>query len=61
LTHRVARFRSLRKLDAIADVPDDFDLRAYFGDAWTVYRGGRSYDVELRFVPEAAAPVTETT
>jgi predicted DNA-binding transcriptional regulator YafY len=61
LIYRVARFRSLRKLDATADVPDDFDLRAYFGDAWAVYRGGRSYDVELRFVPEAAAPVTETT
>jgi predicted DNA-binding transcriptional regulator YafY len=60
-TYRVARFRSLRKVDAIADVPDDFDLRAYFGDGWAVYRGSRSYDVELRFVPEAAALVTETT
>jgi predicted DNA-binding transcriptional regulator YafY len=61
LTYRVARFRSLRKLDAIADVPDDFDLRAYFGDAWAVYRGSRSHNVELRFVPEAASLVTETT
>ena len=60
LTYRVTRFRSLRKLDAIADVPDDFDLRASFGDASAVYRGARNYDVELRFVPEAAALVTET-
>jgi predicted DNA-binding transcriptional regulator YafY len=60
-TYRVARFRSLRKLDAIADVPDHFDLRAYFGDAWAVYRGTRSHEVELRFIPEAAALVTETT
>ena len=42
VTYRVARFRSLRALDAAADVPEDFDLRAYFGDAWAVYRGDRS-------------------
>jgi predicted DNA-binding transcriptional regulator YafY len=61
VTYRVARFRSLRALDTMAEVPEDFDLRAYFGDAWAVYRGDRSYDVEIRFVPEAAALVTETT
>ncbi|HKI16997.1 MAG TPA: WYL domain-containing protein, partial [Isosphaeraceae bacterium] len=61
VTYRVARFRSLKKLDAIADVPEDFDLRAYFGNAWAVYRGEREHDVEVRFVPEAAALVTETT
>ncbi|MGO9468571.1 MAG: helix-turn-helix transcriptional regulator [Isosphaeraceae bacterium] len=61
VTYRVARFRSLKKLDAIAEVPQDFDLRAYFGDAWAVYRGSQSYEVEARFVPEAAPLVTETT
>ena len=60
-TYRVARFRSLGALDSAADVPDDFDLRAYFGDAWAVYRGERSYEVEVRFVPEASVLVTETT
>ena len=39
VTYRVARFRSLKALDSAADVPEDFDLRAYFGDAWAVYRG----------------------
>jgi predicted DNA-binding transcriptional regulator YafY len=61
VTYRAARFRSLKALDAAADVPGDFDLKAYFGDAWAVYRGDRSHEVELRFFPEAAAMVMETT
>lgn len=61
VTYRVARFRSLRKLLLVSDVLEEFDLRAYFGDAWGVYRGERSYEVGLRFSPEAAAVVTETT
>jgi predicted DNA-binding transcriptional regulator YafY len=61
VTYRVARFRSLGALDAAAEVPEDFDPRAYFGDAWSVYRGDVTYEVEVRFVPEAASLVTETT
>ena len=61
VTYRVQRFRSLRKLDLFSEVPTDFDLRAYFGNAWAVYRGEQSYDVEIRFTPEAAPLVTETT
>lgn len=61
VTYRVARFRSLRKLALRSDVPEEFDLRAYFGDAWVVYRGGTKYEVELRFSPEAGAVVSETT
>ena len=60
-TYRVARFRTLRPSDAPADVPDDFDLKAYFGNAWGVYRGNQSFKVEVRFTPEAAELVTETT
>jgi predicted DNA-binding transcriptional regulator YafY len=59
-TYRAARFQSLKKLDVRANVPDEFDLRAYFGNAWAVYRGEPSYEVELRFMPHAAAVVTET-
>jgi predicted DNA-binding transcriptional regulator YafY len=59
LTLRVARFRSLRSMDHNAEVPTDFDLRGYFGNAWGVYRGDRSYDVEVVFTREAAATVTE--
>ena len=61
VTYRVARFRSLRQLMLRSEVPEEFDLRAYFGDAWSVYRGAPSYEVELRFSPGAAGLVTETT
>jgi predicted DNA-binding transcriptional regulator YafY len=59
-TYRVARFQSLRMLDEPAVVPSDFDLKVYFGNAWGVYRGDRSYDVEICFTRDAANVVTET-
>ncbi len=58
-TYRVARFKMLRMLDTNAEVPDDFDPKAYFGNAWAVYRGERSFDVEIVFTEEAAATVME--
>lgn len=61
-TYRVHRFGpGVRQLSAPADVPADFDLRAYFGHAWAVYRGATRYDVELLFAPAAAGVVLETT
>jgi len=60
-TYRVTRFQTLRPLDARSVIPDDFDLKFYFGNAWGVYRGNQSYDVEIRFSREAAELVTETT
>jgi predicted DNA-binding transcriptional regulator YafY len=59
-TYRVARFKTLRRLNQAAEVPEYFDLREYFGDAWGAYRGDKSYDVEIWFSPEAAKIVTET-
>jgi len=59
-TYRVARFDSLSLLDAPATVPKNFDIREYFGNAWAVYRGSESFDVRVRFLPEAARIVTET-
>lgn len=58
-TYRVARFRTLRMTDTNADVPEDFDLKGYFGNAWAVYRGDRSFNVEIQFTKEAASTVTE--
>jgi predicted DNA-binding transcriptional regulator YafY len=58
-TYRVARFKTLRTLDATAQMSDDFDLKGYFGNAWAVYRGDRCYDVEVLFTKDAAATVTE--
>ena len=59
-TYRIARFKSLRMTDVNALVPEDFDLKSYFGNAWAVYRGEKSYDVEILFSKEASATVTET-
>jgi predicted DNA-binding transcriptional regulator YafY len=58
-TYRAARFKTLRMLDMNAEVPDDFDLKEFFGNAWAVYRGERSYGVEILFSKEAAGTVTE--
>jgi predicted DNA-binding transcriptional regulator YafY len=60
-TYRVTRFKSLRSLDHMAAVPEEFDLKPYFGNAWGVYRGDQSYEVEILFSPAAADIVTETT
>jgi len=59
-TYRVARFKTLRMLDQPADVPEDFNLKEYFGNAWAVFRGEKTFDVEIWFTPEAAKIVTET-
>jgi predicted DNA-binding transcriptional regulator YafY len=60
-TFRVTRFKTLRSLDTPSIVPEEFDLKPYFGNAWAVYRGDQAYDVEIRFSPDAADLVTETT
>ena len=59
-TYRVARFKTVQMLDQPADVPEDFDLKEYFGNAWSVFRGDKTYDVEVRFTLEAAKVVIET-
>ncbi len=59
-TYRIARFQSLRMIDAAAQRPEKFSLDEYFGNAWGVFRGKESFDVEIEFTKEAAALVTET-
>ncbi len=59
-TFRAARFKSLRQTEAVSDRPEKFDLRKHFGNAWSVYRGTKSYDVELRFDASVARTVVET-
>jgi predicted DNA-binding transcriptional regulator YafY len=59
-TFRIARFKSLRQTKAMAARPEDFDLREYFGNAWSVYRGEKRYEVELQFDPTVARTVIET-
>lgn len=59
-TYRVMRFQTMRPLGTTADAPEEFDLDAYFGNAWNVFRGEQSYEVEVEFSPDAAEIVTET-
>lgn len=59
-TYRIARFQSLRMIDAAADKPKDFNLDCYFGNAWCVFRGQGSFEAEIEFTPDAALLVTET-
>lgn len=59
-TYRVARFRSLRELSEPATIPDDWSIAAYLGNAWAVFRGDKTYEVEIHFAKEAAVQVTET-
>lgn len=58
--YRVARFKALRTTEAKADVPADFNLNAFLGNAWGVYRGQPTFDVEVLFTPDAAPLVVET-
>jgi predicted DNA-binding transcriptional regulator YafY len=58
-TFRVARFKTLRMSEINAHIPEDFSLQSYFGNAWAVYRGTQSFDVEIVFSPDVAAIVTE--
>jgi predicted DNA-binding transcriptional regulator YafY len=59
-TYRIARFQSLRMIDAPAQRPPKFSLEQYFGNAWGVYRGQETFDVEIEFSKEAAPLVLET-
>lgn len=59
-TYRITRFKTLRMVDAAAEIPADFDLQTYLGDAWGVYRGNKTYDVAIVFTKESAPLVTET-
>ena len=59
-TYRIVRFQSLRMTDNAARIPNDFDMRGYLGNAWGVYRGEKSYLVELQFDSDIAAIIQET-
>ena len=59
-TYRATRFKSARVLAAAADIPDDFSLHDYFGNAWGVYRGPETHEVEIEFTKDGAPLVAET-
>ena len=59
-TYRIARFRSMRQMETPASTPANFDLDKYFGNAWCVFQGDETYDVEIEFTKDAAKLVQET-
>jgi predicted DNA-binding transcriptional regulator YafY len=59
-TYRAVRFRTLNSTKQSCDIPAEFDLREYFGNAWIVWRGTPSYEVEILFSNAAAGIVAET-
>ena len=59
-TIRAARFKSLRQTQAVAERPTKFDLREYFGNAWSVFRGELRCTVELLFEKSVARTLLET-
>lgn len=59
-TFRAMRFKSLRMIEEDAEIPTEFDLRSYLGNAWSVYRGEQTYDIELRFEKLAGRIASET-
>jgi predicted DNA-binding transcriptional regulator YafY len=58
-TFRLARFKSLKVIAKPSDVPVNFDLRGYFGNAWAVYRGSETFSVRVWFSVEASPLVSE--
>ena len=59
-TYKLGRFETLEPTDEPGDDAADFDLDGYLGDAWAVFRGGESYDVEVWCPAEGAGRMTET-
>lgn len=59
-TYRITRFKSLRETERSSEVPGDFDLKEFFGNAWAVYRGEETFTVRLKFSAIGASLVTET-
>lgn len=58
--YRVVRFRTLKLNDRSSTVPANFDLQEFLGNAWSVWRGQETYEVEVLFSPTSASIVTET-
>lgn len=58
--YRVVRFKTLRLNDRPSTVPANFDLQKFLGNAWSVWRGDTTYEVEILFSPTSASIVTET-
>jgi predicted DNA-binding transcriptional regulator YafY len=58
-TFKLDHITQLSPLDRYFVEDEKFDLREYFGYAWSLLREGQIYEVELRFCPGIATDVAE--
>ncbi len=58
-TFKLERFIDLQVQEVPFKLPRGFDLDAYFGNAWNMIRGDRTYHVEIHFDKKVAGNVEE--
>lgn len=58
-TFKLERVERAEQIDCTYSIPDTFDPRSHFADAWGIMGGDNTVAVELRFNPSSAGPVQE--
>jgi predicted DNA-binding transcriptional regulator YafY len=58
-TFKLNHITQLNPLDKYFVEDEKFDLQEYFGYAWSLFREGQIYEVELRFCPRIATEVAD--
>lgn len=57
---KINRFAMIRPTHRPYQIPEDFSVESYLGNAWRMIRGDQDYSVELRFSAEFAQTVSDT-
>jgi predicted DNA-binding transcriptional regulator YafY len=57
---KLSQIQQITPLDKYFSEDKIFDVKEYFGYAWSLLREGHIYTIELKFSPEIAEDVTET-
>ncbi len=57
--YKLERMLRLRVLNTTYTIDPGFSLESYFGNAWVMMRGDKSYHVKIRFLKQVAANVDE--
>ncbi|MCC5830632.1 MAG: WYL domain-containing protein [Phycisphaeraceae bacterium] len=58
---KLNRFTAISPTDHAYRIPRDFSLDSFFGDAWHMIKGEPTYDIRLRFDPQFAETIADTT
>lgn len=59
-TLKLSRFVQCRSTDQPFQIPDDFTVETYFGNAWRMMRDDTRYTIQLWFSPAVAETVADT-